>query len=349
MTFPIFGGKNPQNNKMHIPDPPKWRSFGGPFDTRQDKVQRHAPPMSADEVRKGKTFQTGDPSTQEGKERRKVIEHQVSAAIALRRPLLVTGNPGTGKSSLAYAISYDLGLGKPLRWNVTSRAMLKEGLYSYDALDRLNNASLRKPDEDSPAIDEYIKLGPLGTALLPTREPRVLLIDELDKSDIDLSNDLLNVFEEGMYEIGELVRSKQAEARVLPADYRIDAPEDRVTIHRGRVRCCAFPIVVITSNKEREFSPAFLRRCIPLHIEDPDEGTLKSIAEAHLEQQLNAGEFADFLTSWKAQRQKGVVATDQLLNALFVLRELTPDDPISEGERKELRNALMAPLEITGE
>ncbi|MFM6527076.1 MAG: MoxR family ATPase, partial [Dolichospermum sp.] len=99
---------------------------------------------------------------------------------------------GTGKTSLAYAVAYELGLGEVLHWPITTRTTLKDGLYSYDAIGRLQDA--KDKDKDNLAeIGKYINLGSLGTALLPSEKPRVLLIDEIDKSDIDLPNDLLHI------------------------------------------------------------------------------------------------------------------------------------------------------------
>lgn len=210
----------------------------------------------------------------------------VNAALYLRRPLLITGRPGTGKSSLAYAVARELGWGSVLRWSITSRSALQQGLYFYDAVARLQEASLQTnavpgvPAATSsiPDIGRFIRLGPLGTALLPTRCPRVLLIDELDKSDIDLPNDLLNIFEEGEYIIPELQRLRTQEpVQVLPYD-----GEDLVPVVEGRVRCNTFPFVVITSNGEREFSGPFLRRCLRLKLNPPDPTKLARILDAHL-------------------------------------------------------------------
>lgn len=147
---------------------------------------------------------------------------KVNAALYLRRPLLITGRPGTGKTTLVYAVARELGLGAVLRWSITSRSILQDGLYQYDAVARLQNAYLAEkgvhsqepPDEDRPLADKpadlanispYLTLGPLGTAFFTNGPvevdgeskyyPRVLLIDEIDKSDIDLPNDLLHAFE----------------------------------------------------------------------------------------------------------------------------------------------------------
>ena len=173
----------------------------------------------------------------------------VNAALYLRRPLLVTGKPGTGKSTLAYSIAAELMLGPVLHWPITSRSRLDDGLYRYDAIGRLQESTLT--GERVLDVGRYLTLGALGTALLPQRRPRVLLIDELDKSDIDLPNDLLNVFEEGRFEIPELVRLP-ADQRVVDSVMTADGT-DRVTVQDGVVRCDEFPIVVITSNGEREF------------------------------------------------------------------------------------------------
>ncbi|NEQ85508.1 MAG: AAA family ATPase, partial [Moorea sp. SIO2I5] len=175
-SWKIFRGtpEEPHNGIERLPEPPSWRKF--------DKKER------------GTTYQT----------RPEEID-LVNAALYLRRPLLVTGKPGTGKTSLAYAVAQELQLGKVLRWNIKTRSHLEQGLYSYDAIGRLQDAQGSGKD-NLGEIGKYIQLGPLGTALLPSTYPRVLLIDEMDKSDIDLPNDLLTIFEEGEFEIPELTR-----------------------------------------------------------------------------------------------------------------------------------------------
>ncbi|MGW7365037.1 AAA family ATPase [Streptomyces sp. NPDC054841] len=242
----------------------------------------------------------------------------VNAALHLRRPLLVTGRPGTGKSSLARAIAYELRLGRVLSWQINSRATLQDALYRYDAIGRLREANLRRDRGEAAeelGIGSYVRLGPLGTALVPGTRPRMLLVDELDKGDVDLPNDLLNVFEEGEFEIPELARlpEEQSSVEVLTAD-----PQSRTEVVRGRVRCSEFPVVVITSNGERDFPPAFLRRCIRLDLPEPDEDRLLEIVRAHLGDGTRLDGADELLRAFLARRGRGELATDQLLNAVFL-------------------------------
>jgi MoxR-like ATPase len=239
----------------------------------------------------------------------------VNAALYLRRPLLVTGKPGTGKSTLAYNIARELGLEPVLSWPITSRSIRQEGLYSYDALARLRDHSLagESGPDSSADIGRYIRLGPLGTALLPQSRPRVLLIDELDKSDIDLPGDLLTIFEEGEYEIPELSRigAEQSRAQVRTHDAR------QVMIDEGHVRCLEFPLVIITSNGERDFPPPFLRRCLRLEMGLPPRERLEEIVRAHLGPEA-AERSGDLIDVFMARRAEGDLATDQLLNAIYL-------------------------------
>jgi MoxR-like ATPase len=272
----------------------------------------------------------------------------VNAALYLRRPLLVTGKPGTGKSTLAHSVARELKLGPVLNWPITSRSSRQEGLYQYDALSRLHDSSLayetgRERVLDGhetgrePALDigRYIRLGPLGTALLPYRAPRVLLIDELDKSDIDLPNDLLTIFEEGEYEIPELSRiaAEQPQAEVSTQD-----GGDPVTITGGRVRCHQFPLVIITSNGEREFPPPFLRRCLRLKMQPPERERLEAIVKAHLGPDA-AAQGDDLIDTFLNRRMKGDLATDQLLNAIYLTSQAAWD-----GDKDGLVKAVMQHL-----
>ncbi|MGP4010166.1 AAA family ATPase [Streptomyces sp. 4N124] len=239
----------------------------------------------------------------------------VNAALHLRRPLLVTGPAGTGKSSLARAVAHELSLGALLRWPINSRSTVREALYQYDAIGRLRETTLsRDRDEHEPSIGTFIRLGPLGTALVPSPTPRALLIDEMDKGDVDLPNDLLTVFEEGVFEIPELTRLPEdvTEVEVQTADH-----QGTVAVHKGRIQCEEFPVVVITSNGERDFPPAFLRRCIRLDLPVPDEERLRAIVAAHLGEEA-LREADDLLEAFLRRRAPRELATDQLLNAVFL-------------------------------
>jgi MoxR-like ATPase len=294
------GTGQPHDLIAGIPKPPSWRLFNSDAAPVAPWVE-----LREKERLLGENY----------KPAKETVE-LVNAAIYLRRPLLVQGRPGIGKSTLATAIAYELNLGRVLRWTITSRATRTEGLYSYDPLARLHDASRRPNDEDPERppeeIGSYIRLGPLGTALLPSVKPRVLLIDEIDKSDIDLPNDLLAIFEDGYYVIPELARqAADTVSHVLTED-----SNERVPIRNGEVHCRDFPLVVMTSNGEREFPAAFLRRCIPVTITPPDADKLKDIVAAHLKGLADSSD--DIIRQFMSAQAPGDLATDQLLNAIYL-------------------------------
>ncbi|GHC41388.1 AAA family ATPase [Streptomyces flavofungini] len=349
--WPVYTGTSePHDGITRLPPPPPWRAFDGGPVLDAPRADRSA--TSPDRAHRARTYRATDECVQ-----------LVNAALYLRRPLLVTGPPGSGKSSLVYAVARELGLGPVLRWNITSRSTLHDGLYQYDPLSRLYAAgraaadsaggggdsgpaggapapdappaadpATTPPPPDRTGIEDHLRLGPLGTALLPYAHPRALLIDEIDKSDLDLPNDLLNVLEEGQYEIPELARvARHTPTASLPAD----GSDDPVTVAKGRVRCRAFPFVVLTSNGEREFPPAFLRRCVTLRLRRPHGEHLEEIVRAHLgEPDVHARELID---RFVARGSGGELATDQLLNAIY----LTGAAGLEATSRDELARLLM--------
>jgi MoxR-like ATPase len=260
-------------------------------------------------------------------------ETQINIALMLRRPLLVTGDPGIGKSSLAYHLAWALDLGEPLRWEINSRTTLADGLYRYDAVGHLRAIQERQGSGAPEALGEFITLGPLGTALLPTPRPRVLLVDELDKAAYDLPNDLLHVFEEGGFEIPELVRCGGIQ-RVIPWDPA--RSEDRVELTAGRARTLHHPVVVVTSNAEREFPEAFLRRCIQLPLPRPGIEQLRTIVERQLGEDLPELDEAaiDDAAGCRYDRE----ATDVILQGLFLERRFgVPPERAAQGLKRARR------------
>ncbi len=179
------------------------------------------------------------------------LSRDVNAAIALGRPLLIKGEPGTGKTLLAHAIASGLGADL-LTWHVKSTTKAQDGLYHYDVVQRLNDS--RFGDGDVSDIRRYIKLGVLGRAFTAEQRP-VLLIDEIDKADIEFPNDLLHELDAMSFHIPELDETVTAQQR---------------------------PIVVITSNAEKELPDAFLRRCVFHYISFPTPDVMERIVKVHL-------------------------------------------------------------------
>lgn len=296
-----------------LPPPPPYRDFhGGPLPARD------LPPGDDGETDRKLGAETH-------LSERHVDPHEidmVNAALFLRRPLLVTGNPGVGKTSLAYRVARELRLGRVLRWPISSRTTYSSGLYHYDAIARAeaagrkNAASMRGAEvTDDSSIGEFIRLGPLGTAFLAGRLPRVLLIDELDKSEADLPNDLLSIFEDGDFRIPELERVRSRLPRV---SVFTDDPGEQAVVADGHVSCRAFPVVVITSNGERDFPPAFLRRCLQLQIRQPDADKLAAIVAGHMldeQGEHKARLIHDFLA--RSTEVDGL-PTDRLLDAIYL-------------------------------
>ena len=237
----------------------------------------------------------------------------VNAAVALERPLLVKGEPGTGKTVLAHEIAKSLG--KPLlQWHIKSTTKAQQGLYEYDAVARLRDSQLG--DARVHDIANYIVKGKLWQAFEADDRP-VLLIDEIDKADIEFPNDLLlelDRMEFHVYETRETVKARQR------------------------------PIVVITSNNEKELPDAFLRRCFFHYIQFPDKETMQRIVDVHypgIQKRLVAAAMAMFYEIREAPGLKKRPSTSEFLDWIKLL--MVEDIPL-EALRTDDKKTLIPPL-----
>ncbi|MDQ2095206.1 AAA family ATPase [Rhodalgimonas zhirmunskyi] len=230
----------------------------------------------------------------------------VNAAVTLERPLLVKGEPGTGKTELARQVSDALGL-PMIEWNIKSTTKAQQGLYEYDAVSRLRDSQLG--DERVNDVRNYIKKGKLWEAFDADGKV-VLLIDEIDKADIEFPNDLLQELDKmefHVYETGETIRAKQR------------------------------PIVIITSNNEKELPDAFLRRCFFHYIRFPEHDTLKQIVEVHhpgIKESLLTTALTQFFEIRETPGLKKKPSTSEVLDWLKLLlaEDLDPADLKRDGK-----------------
>ncbi|MCQ8896360.1 MoxR family ATPase [Limnobacter humi] len=234
----------------------------------------------------------------------------VNAAITLQRPLLIKGEPGTGKTMLAEEVAAGLGL-ELLQWHIKSTTKAQQGLYEYDAVSRLRDSQLG--DERVKDIKNYIVKGVLWQAF-EADKPVVLLIDEIDKADIEFPNDLLREIDRMefyCYETRELIKAK----------------------HR--------PIVIITSNNEKELPDAFLRRCFFHYIQFPDKTTMESIVDVHfknLKKELLDAALSSFFGIRALPGLKKKPTTSELIDWLRLL--LAEDIPASALQAKDGKDAI---------
>jgi MoxR-like ATPase len=229
----------------------------------------------------------------------------VNAAVTLERPLLVKGEPGTGKTELARQVAESLGLDM-IEWNIKSTTKAQQGLYEYDAVSRLRDSQLG--EEKVHDVRNYIKKGKLWQAFEADKKV-VLLIDEVDKADIEFPNDLLQELDKmefHVYETGETIKAKQR------------------------------PIVIITSNNEKELPDAFLRRCFFHYIRFPDMETMKRIVEVHhpgIKGELLTMALTQFFEVRETSGLKKKPSTSEVLDWLKLLlaEDLDPADLKRDG------------------
>jgi MoxR-like ATPase len=234
----------------------------------------------------------------------------VNASITLERPLLIKGEPGTGKTMLAEEVAKSLGKSL-ISWHVKSTTKAQQGLYEYDAVSRLRDSQLG--DARVEDINNYIKRGVLWDAFVAEKKP-VLLIDEVDKADIEFPNDLLLELDKMEFYVYETKKNIVAKER---------------------------PIVIITSNNEKDLPDAFLRRCFFHYIRFPDEETMKSIIEVHfpkIKQKLVNTALKSFFEVRKVPGIKKKPSTSELLDwiKLLLAEDISPEIL----RQKDSKNAL---------
>ena len=272
------------------------------------------------------------------------LAEAVNDALYLRRPLLLEGEPGCGKTRLAYSVAYELGY--PLKeCYIRSTSRAQDLLYTYDAVRRLydlqesklittnvtNPENIEKNNTDTKTISrrQYVELGKLGEAIDLAQQniPAVVLIDEIDKADIDFPNDLLLVLDKLQFEVDEV------------RGWKFDALQNHTTEQRRDF----LPLIIITSNREKELPKAFLRRCLFYYIDFPDEEELKDIIKSHFQQDLTPL-FEAALVKFLQLRNKTKFrwrkkpSTSEFINWLTLLER--------DEKRKKLTDKQIADLEL---
>jgi MoxR-like ATPase len=323
-----------------------WELFRGDGEARED-AWKGIPPVPAWRPHAGRTRPF---------EADQQLVDAVNVALHLRRPLLLTGPAGSGKSALVDQIARELDLGEVLRWHVTSRSTLEEGLYRYDALGHLHASQVARKQADRIEADghdyvgdpvfeagteSFVTLGPLGTSFASQDRPRAVLIDEIDKSDIDLPGDLLNALEVAEFVLAPLHREVQYSTNSPSPSAVMGFDRQSYRVYGGVVWGTHAPMIVLTSNGERTFPPPFLRRCVQFRMPVPTKEFLAKVVAAHFGEFASEEESSVIEAFAQDLKESKALAIDQLLGLVhLVTGQATPNDE----RRKAITEIVMTEL-----
>ncbi|EFC81425.1 hypothetical protein [Parafrankia sp. EUN1f] len=309
------GTGEPARGFLRWPVAPPGRRFPG------HAVDGGLPPLDADE--RGR-HQAGLTAALLGPEEISAV----NVGLALRRPLLVTGSSETGRAGLAHLIARELRLGRVLRWAVNGRTILRDGIIEEGAAEIGPPDSAAAPGDRGVdpalmhgAVRRPLRLAPLATALLPRSKPRVLLVDGLDRADHELPDDLAEIIERGEVVVPEL-RGWLSEAD--PVTVATDDPGVGVTLDSAVIQCAEFPVIVLVSDGDREFSPRLRRRCVSVRLPEPSLDELLVLVRARFG---DGPAVAEVAKRFGALRDAGAGLTvDELLDAAHLAAAGALDD-----------------------
>ncbi|HAE41690.1 MAG TPA: hypothetical protein DCG34_02070 [Clostridiales bacterium] len=298
----VFRGSGQSNKQSNaLPPPPPGRRFAFEQGGRERKVQPY--PHSQVEI------------------------EQVNVALYLRRPLLILSRPGYNSTALAFSVANELSLGQVLYWPISRNTNLRDGLYTYDAVSREQDAQIASPEiyTDSDAdIGKYFRLGPLGTALLPSDRPRVLLIDGIDRNTNELSADLTHIIGGGEFIIPELMRLYYNAEFIEIYNY----DNEQVRIKNGIIRCTSFPFICIISYGTSNLSEELTNQCVGLEIKRPNKEQLKQIIQASFNYETHDQEITSIIDEILTQSKDSQYTTETILDTIWMA--LVTKQPLSE-------------------
>lgn len=295
---------NPAERDRRWPAAPPWRTFSGGPDQ---------PPPRPDDEAAARVLGGAEGGWVAAPE--EIL--RVNTALQLRRPLLVSGEPGSGKSALAHRVARELRLGPVLHWRISGGSTLADGLYRVSGT----------------GPERTVRLGPLGTALLPHRIPRVLLVDDLDRGGFDLPQELLDTLEDGAFVIPELLSPADDVDGALVHTWDSEAT---ASVRNAVVRCHELPFVVATTGGEHDLPPAFVRHCTCLHLPPMTQESLAALARARFPAVADAhhGRVFDALLERAVRDPGGGPVLQRLLDALHLVNAGAPEGTW-EGEEGE--------------